>query len=318
LEPAVQPVPEFFSLSSFWNAPLASNAPLDQASASLSDDLQSLVDAEVAGKWGPWISTTGYSTPIYIVPANQPTVYVREENANPSQTLQTAFDAVPLPSAALPSSGSDAELTVWQPSSDRLWEFWGMKHEADGWNARWGGAMEHVSQSQGYFSPSSWPGAQYNWGATATSLPLVGGLITLQDLRRGEIDHALALALPVTRAGTWSWPAQRSDGIASSPTAIAQGTRFRLDPSVDVTSLRLPPLVQMMALAAQRYGIVVRDTSGVVDFYGEDPTPTGANPWKTMFGGQAVWQLMSRFPWANLQALALTSCSNRPCPEPAG
>src|ERR1700730_4135204 len=189
------PASGFFAPSSVWNAPLAENEPLDPTSASLVAELQSMVNTEVSGKWGPWISTTGYSTPIYTVPASQPPVYVSEDNVNPSATLQSAFSAVPLPSNAQPSSGNDAELTVWQPSTDRLWEFWGMSHQSDGWHEHWGGAMEHVSSSPGYFSPSSWHGAQYNWGATATSLPLVGGLITLQDLQRGEINHALAVAL---------------------------------------------------------------------------------------------------------------------------
>jgi hypothetical protein len=293
---------------------LPDTAPLDPSSASLVGELRAMVDGEIAGKWGPWISTTGYSTPIYRVAANQPTVYVKEDNANPSPTLQAAFSAVPLPADAQPSSGSDAQLTVWQPGEDRLWEFWGMSHQADGWHARWGGAMEHVAESPGYFSPASWHGAQYNWGASATSLPLVGGLITLGDLQRGQIDHALAIALPATRAGVWSWPAQRSDGVATGPDAIPQGARFRLDPHLDLTALRMPPLVRIMALAAQRYGMIVRDTSGVVDFYGEDPTPTGANPWKAIIAGQPVWQMFSAFPWGRLQALRLTPCSTRPCP----
>lgn len=275
-----------------------------------------MVAKEVAGKWGPWISTTGYSTPIYTVGPAQPLVYVTEENANPSAPLQSAFSAVPIPAGAKPAADADAQLTVWQPASDRLWEFWGMTYQSTGWHARWGGAMEHVSASPGYFTQSSWHGSQYNWGATATSLPLVGGLITLEDLSKGEINHALAISLPATKAGVWSWPAQRTDGQSTSPSAIPEGTRFRLPRSLNIDALGLPPLARMMALAAQRFGIVVRDTSGVVDFYGEDPTPTGTNPWKTIIAGQPVWQLMSKFPWSSLQALQGTSCSKQPCPVP--
>jgi hypothetical protein len=310
--------PRFFAASSFWNAPLADSAALDSSSPSLVAEVQALVDTEVVGKWGPWISTTEYSTPIYTVPANQPTVYVTEENAHPSVTLQSAFSAVPLPPSAEPAGGSDAQLTVWQPTTDRLWEFWGMSHQADGWHARWGGAMEHVSQSRGYYSASSWPGAQTNWGASATSLPLVGGLITLEDLRRGEIDHALSFSLPLTKAGVWSWPAQRSDGAGTGLNNVPEGARFRLAPTLDINSLGLPPFVRMIALAAQRYGMVVHDKSGVVNFYGEDPTPTGANPWKAITTSQPIWQTMSRFPWAYLQALQTVPCSKQPCPVSAG
>ena len=276
------------------------------------------MNTEVTGKWGPYISTTEYSTPIYTVPAGQPGVFVKEDNEHPSPTLQTAWTSVPLPANAEPAKGRDAQLTVWQPSTDRLWEFWHMSHQQDGWHAQWGGAMEHVSTSAGYFTTSSWPGAQTNWGATATSLPLVGGLITLEDLRRHEIDHALSMSLPMTKAGVWSWPAQRSDGGGTGANNVPEGTRFRLDPTLDIASLNLPPLVRMMAVAAQRYGIVVHDKSGVVDFYGEDPPASETNPWKTIVGSQPVWQVLSQFPWSHLQALKLTLCSKQPCQLPSG
>jgi hypothetical protein len=311
-------LPAFFATSSFWNAPLSVGAALDPDSPALVAELLALVNTEVTGKWGPYISTVEYSTPIYTVPADQPDVLVKEVNEHPSATLQTSWDSVPLPANAQPAAGSDAQLTVWQPSTDRLWEFWHASHQEGGWQAQWGGTMENVSSSPGYFTTSSWPGAQLNWGATATSLPLVGGLITFEDLARHEIDHALSFSLPVTRAGVWSWPAQRSDGSGTGVDNIPEGTRFRLEPTLDVAALNLPPLVRMMAVAAQRYGIVVHDKSGVVDFYGQDPTPTEANPWPAVIGGEPIWQMMSKFPWSHLEALTLTSCSKQPCPVPPG
>lgn len=310
--------PRFFATSSFWNTPLATNTPLDPSSPLLVSELRAMVNKEITGKWGPYISTTGYSTPIYTVGEHQPGVYVKEENPNPSPTLQSALSNVPIPPGARPAAGSDAQLSIWQPSMDRLWELWGASLASDGWHAKWGGAIEHVSKSPGYFTPSSWTGAQYNWGAAATSLPLVGGLITLEDLQRGRIDHAVAISLPSTRAGVWSWPAQRSDGNAPSLTAVPEGARFRLDPTLNLAALSMAPLARMIALAAQRYGIVVRDTSGVVDFYGEDPTPTATDPWKAAFAGQPVWQILSQIPWSYLQALVLTPCSKQPCATPPG
>ena len=294
--------PRFFAPDSFWNAPLSSQASVDPESPRLVGAIDAVVQSEFAGKFGPWISTTGYSTPIYTVPAAQKRVRVALRNNNPA--LQQAFSSVPLPSDARPASGSDAQLTVWQPSRDRLWEFWRLGKSHGEWHAQWGGAMRHVSRSPGYFSPSSWPGARSNWGASATSLPLVGGLITLADLQRGEIDHALALGFPLTQARVVRFPAQRTDGKSTGADTVPEGTRLRLDPQLDLASLHLPPLTAMIALAAQRYGIVVRDTSGVVDFYGEDPSPTGSDPFLALFEGQRPWQLLGQFPWASLQALS--------------
>ena len=37
------------------------------------------------------------------------------------------MSAVPLPANALPAAGTDEEMTVYQPSSDTLWEMWQMR-----------------------------------------------------------------------------------------------------------------------------------------------------------------------------------------------
>jgi hypothetical protein len=131
-------------------------------------------------------------------------------------------------------------------------------------------------------------------------------MITLDELRQGRIGHALALAIPQLKAGVFSWPAQRTDGTSTAASAIPAGTRFRLDPALDLDALSLPWLVRLMAEAAQRHGIVVRDTAGAVTFFGEDPTPTGTDPWRGpggFFGNQYPDTLLARFPWERLQAL---------------
>ena len=41
----------------------------------------------------------------------------------------------------------------------------------------------------------------------------------------------------------------------------------------------------MLAQAAQTYGIVLRDQSGAVTLYAQDPTTAGSNPWSAAFNG---------------------------------
>ena len=50
----------------------------------------------------------------------------------------TTFEAVPIPSDASPAAGPDAHMTVWQPSTDHLWEFFQARKLADGWHANFG------------------------------------------------------------------------------------------------------------------------------------------------------------------------------------
>jgi hypothetical protein len=279
-----------FAPSSVWNAPLPDNAPLTANSAALVAELQRQVTT-----YGTWINTRQYSTPVYTVPADQPRVRVTLDTFMPA--LQDAFASVPIPSDAVPAQGSDAHLTVWQPSTDSLWEFWKMRLASDGWHARWGGAMSGVSTSPGYFPAP--------FGATGTSLPLLGGLMRVSELQAGRIDHALAIAIPQAQAQQFVWPAQRTDGASTFADAIPEGTRLRIDPRLDVASLGLPPVGLAMARAAQRYGIVVRDQAGAVTFYGEDSTPMPApNPYTALYAGKYPNNILAKFPWGRLQMVA--------------
>jgi hypothetical protein len=291
-----------FAPNGVWNRPLAENAPVDPKSRALVASLRSQVDAHVATRYGPTVNTWQYSTPVYTVPRHQKRVPVTLDNrATYAATLRDAIASVPVPRRARPARGNDAHMVVWQPSTDTMWEFWRM-HRAEGrWHAKSAGRMRDVSHNPGYFTSRT----GYPWGATATSLPLLGGLMRPDELRRGRIDHALALAIPKPRSGTWSFPAQRTDGSSGDPNAIPLGARFRLDPDVDVSTLGLSRPLRAMARAAQRYGIVVRDTAGTVAFYAEDPASIGRNPYGRIFGKRPMYQQLSRFPWDKLELMKL-------------
>jgi hypothetical protein len=166
--------------------------------------------------------------------------------------------------------------------------------------------MTGASSNPGYFAG--------RLGASASGMPLLGGLITIAELQAGRIDHTLAIAVPTTAAGTFTWPAQRTDGRTTGPGAIPEGTRFRIDPKLDLSKISMAPVVRQIAVAAQRYGMVVRDKGGAIAFYAEDPTPTGKDPYggpSGFFGGRYPSQLLAQFPWQHLQALR-TSISTRP------
>jgi hypothetical protein len=248
--------------------------------------------------------------PIYTVPSTQALVKVKLPYnwVQPRPALQAAWEAVPLPPSALPAAGSDKHLVVWQPSSKRLWEFWHLEKNAEGWEAYWGGTMQNALTDSGAYGPEAWPGAVTGWGASASSLSIAGGLITLEDLEKGIINHALAIAVPNTREGAYAWPAQRTDGGNSAASSLPEGAHLRLSPSLDLATLKLPHFTLMLAEAAQRYGIFVRDTAANVAFYAQDPTPTGANPYAGTTGyfeGKSPAELLASFPWSHLQLLTM-------------
>jgi hypothetical protein len=296
----------FFSTTSFWNEPVAAGTRVDPNSSAIVAEFDDVVQEEVAAHTGPWINTSEWSVPIYTVPPTQETVPVVLHEHSPEPSLSQAWSAVPIPSSAKPAAGGDKTLVVWQPSTDKLWEFHHLLRKGGVWYAQWGGAMEDVSANAGVFGTDSWSGAEPWWGASASSLSLVGGLITLEDLAAGNINHALDIAVPNVLENAYASPAQRTDGKSSSRFALPEGAHLRLKPGLNLATLHLSPLTLMLARAAQRYGIFVSDYSSIVEFNAQDPTPTGANPYagkSGYFEGISSSKLLASFPWNDLEVL---------------
>ncbi|HUB04372.1 MAG TPA: hypothetical protein VMA76_04845 [Solirubrobacteraceae bacterium] len=301
----------FFSPHSFWNTQIPRRAPLDPSSHALVSDLMSWVDREQTDRNGPWLNATSEGVTILTVPANQPTVTVTLNHPSDADaTLSSAWSAVPLPPSARPSPG-DNDLAVWQPSTDTMWEFFQLHHENGGWEAEWGGAMRNVSSNPGVYGPGAWPAAwagdQWFWGVTAASFSIVGGAITYEDLKAGQIDHALALVYPNVRRRTFVSPAERDDGWSLDPNALPEGTRLRLDPNLNLAKLKMPPLTRMIALAAQRYGIIIRDQAGNIAFIQQDPTgdPAFERLGAKLSDGLYPSQMLASFPWSHLQVMRM-------------
>jgi hypothetical protein len=145
---------------------------------------------------------------------------------------------------------------------------------------------------------------------------VAGGTVLAAELDAGRIEHALAIALPRPRANQFAWPAQRTDGTGG-PQEIPEGARLRLDPQLDLAALDLPPLTLMLARAAQRYGMIVRDqTHRAVGLYFEDPTRFGRTPYRSVFAGMSSNEVLAAFPWDYLQVLRMQLCTRTPCLGP--
>lgn len=214
------------------------------------------------------------------------------------------FVSVPVPADATPAAGTDAEMTIYDPAADQMWDFWQMRRNTTtrAWEACWGGRIDKVSTV-------TRPAFENYFGASASGLAVAGGMITVEDMLRGRIDHAMSISLiDVARWDKVSWPASRSDGISTDPDAIAEGQRIRLDPALDLDRLQLTPFARMVAEAAQKYGFIVMDKGGAVAVATEAgdlaKRRTGQNPWDTFLAGPA-YDALAGFPWQHAQILPM-------------
>lgn len=294
-----------FADNSIWYQPIPKDAPLHPDSENFVHDFLRQLKAYYGHAS---INTGAFSAPIYIVgPDMRPSAVTQwdcQKRGHLDKRLAEQWRGVPIPSYAEPSQDRDGEMTVYQLSTDTLWEFWKARQVDGHWQACWGGGMPNVSKSDGI-----WP--RY-YGAVATGLPLLGGMISVDELRRGRIDHVMGIAL--VQADHWnvfSWPANRSDGSNPTkiPNRIPEGLRFRLDPSIDVDALHLHPVAKIIAKAAQTYGFVVWDKAGAITLRAEDPkrfTTVGQpDPYPDLWKGTPSYAILAGFPWDRLQFLPM-------------
>jgi hypothetical protein len=294
-----------FSPDSFWYTPIPADAPLNANSAGFVAEFL----RQKAAYYGTVnINTRDYSSPVYTVAAKMPTVTVTQWDCQKKgfsdPGLAQQWKAVPIPDHAVPSKGTDAEMTIYQPATDTIWEFWQTKKIDGQWRACWGGRLQQISRSYGVFDK--------HYGTTATSLPFLGGQITAEELQRGEIRHAIGIALvEIERADMFSWPANRSDGFnpKGAKNRIPEGLRFRLDPAVNVDALHMSRAGKVIAKAAQKYGFIVLDKAGAIAIRGQNAvsyTALGApDPYPALFEGKPNYSVLDGLPWDRIQFLPL-------------
>jgi hypothetical protein len=295
--------PEFFGPDADFNQRVETRA-LDRDSRHYADELRRMVKSHRAT-----VNIRRFTVPIYRVGADQPRVKVTIDRPG-AHRMQEIMSSVPIPPHARPSRGTDANLVVYQAATDTMWEFWRFSRRDHGFHAEWGGRVVGLRDSPGWYrrldDPMTGKALEKPFfGANATHLNLLGGIMTVPELRSGRIDHALVLSIPQARRGVWSLPANATDGRSDDPAAIPEGAWFRLDPELDIDRLDLPPMTKMMAEAAQRHGMVVANTAQNVVFYAEDATPHHADPYTGLLDGRRPVDVAAAFPWEHVQTLPL-------------
>jgi hypothetical protein len=250
-----------------------------------------------------WINGVGFGPPIYFVTSTDPIIKFQLPVSSPIDTELRAGIHVPSKFAASP--GTDGHVCIIDLSANKEYDLWQAKPTTTPgiWTAASGGILPSVSVSDGTLAR-----LVYWNSATATHLPLAGGVVRKVHLESGIIPCALAFATPNCASG-FVYPAKSSDG--SDPTSIPAGTRFRFPLSVWINPA-WTPLTKMLVVAARDYGIILRDTTGgsATVFYVEDTTQYGITSTDAFLApylaGKHIWDVVGtkiadgEFPWSQL------------------
>lgn len=98
--------------------------------------------------------------------------------------------------------------------------------------------------------PSGWTSAD------AAGLPVMPGLVTVDEVLAGEIKHAIRFTVPQSRRA-FVWPARHYASSLTGTQYPPMGQRFRLKASFDISGF--PADVQVILKALKKYGMILAD-----------------------------------------------------------
>ena len=120
------------------------------------------------------------------------------------------------------------------------------------WQASAGSVFDLNSNA---LRPAGWTSAD------AAGLPIFPGLVRYDEVAAGEIRHALRFTLaPGYTRKAYIYPARHWASSNTGSQYAPFGMRVRLKANVDISYL--PPVVQVIARALKRYGMIIADNGG--------------------------------------------------------
>jgi hypothetical protein len=235
----------FYANSSPWNTPIIASPVLDSSNASYKTNIQAFPN------W--YLDVVAFSMPIY-----------RATGSETRYTVPTTHDSdwgpafpngatIPVNGTWKASLGSDGWITIVDTNGYAYW-IWQYLWNSGVPRGSWGGSGQiDSSEINGWAATGS---------GTGCGAQPVAGVITLDDLTRGTIDHALAYSITDTSTA-YKYPANKSDGgQGTASVQIPEGQRVQLDPSINVSAQSWGTMTKMVATALQTYGAYLVDSSG--------------------------------------------------------
>lgn len=272
-----------FSQTSPWNIPIPQNPTIDPHSPEMIANLKS-VTGKLTGNYIKW------TAPIHVIDSKKaPRVKIKttkqlNTEIDPNQDM--TVENIPMPSGVWADPSSDGHMVLVDPAVRTAWEFSRFQKNTNGtyqasgvviWN------LDGPGWRQAFMGDRWW-----TYGAIASGLPIIGGIIRPEEIKAGVIKHALLCGMPTilqtsipgTKYELCSPPAARTDGTGTDYKSIPMGALLQLDPNLNLDALGLSPATKIIARAMQEYGMYVGISSSTFNIYFQNLGSTGG-AWKT-------------------------------------
>jgi len=233
-----------------WNTPV-DTLPVDPNSDSYINTIgaTSYVHPDFGTVWQgapigiPWVSVPGDQTPV-------PVTFLYSDESDPGP-YPVPPDA---PIEGGPASDGDRHVLVLDRDACVLYELFYAFPEGGGvsWNAGSGAIFDLRSNA---LRPTGWTSAD------AAGLPILPGLVRLEEVMSGEIRHALRFTVPETQKA-FVWPARHHASNLTGSQYPPMGQRFRLRADYDLSGFSTE--VQVILTALKKYGMMLADNGSAL------------------------------------------------------
>jgi hypothetical protein len=192
-------------------------------------------------------SYAGYGIPYQLVTTSTPRSAVAFDYAGESDHVGYPIPADPLIEGEPGATTGDRHILMVDRDACRLFELFAARKVSGTWRAGSGATWDLRSNA---LRPAGWTSAD------AAGLPILPGLVRYDEVAAGAIRHALRFTTNRTRT-SYVYPARHEAGESNAASLPPMGLRIRLKASYDTS--QLPPHARVIAVALQRYGMILAD-----------------------------------------------------------
>lgn len=240
-----------FPSTNVWNTPV-NTLPVDPNSAAYIASMNATKstiypDFNTILTWGmPYNVASGTTPKVPVTFA-----YAGESDAGP----------YPIPATVTIQPGADRHIIIVDSTNCVLYETASTAGSATaGWSASSGAIWSLKSNA---LRTSGWTSAD------AAGLPIFPGMVRVDEVLAGSINHALRLTADHTR-NTFIWPARHAASKLTGTQYPPMGQRFRLKASFDISGYA--PQARVILQAMKTYGLILADNGPSWDLTGTSDT----------------------------------------------